>query len=75
MMSATSLSSLTAARPSSSKAIYEYRVRAGHYSKVLFKEPEFHKAVDLSRWRAFLLGLAMVAEIVEGVIRSQAGGD
>jgi hypothetical protein len=58
------------------KAIYEYsRARAGHYSKVLFKEPEFHKAVDLSRWRAFPLGLAMVAEIVEGVIRPQAGGD
>jgi hypothetical protein len=58
------------------KAIYEYsRARAGHYSKVLFKEPEFHKAVDLSRWRAFPLGIAMVAEIVEGVIRPQAGGD
>jgi hypothetical protein len=58
------------------KAIYEYsRARAGHYSKVLFKEPEFHKAVDRSRWRAFPLGLAMVAEIVEGVIRPQAGGD
>lgn len=58
------------------KAIYEYsRARAGHYSKVLFKEPEFHKAVDVSRWRAFPLGLAMVAEIVEGVIRPQAGGD
>jgi hypothetical protein len=58
------------------KAIYEYsRARAGHYSKVLFKEPEFHKAVDLSRWRAFPLGLAMVAEIVEGVIRPQDGGD
>jgi hypothetical protein len=42
---------------------------------VLFKEPEFHKAVDLSRWRAFPLGIAMVAEIVEGVIRPQAGGD
>lgn len=57
------------------KAIYEYsRARAGHYSKVLFKEPEFHKAVEESRWRAFPLGLAMVAEVAEGVLRSRSGG-
>lgn len=57
------------------KAIYEYsRARAGHYSKVLFKEPEFHKAVEQSRWRAFPLGLAMVAEVAEGVLRSRSGG-
>lgn len=56
------------------KAIYEYsRARAGHYSKVLFKEPAFHKAVEESRWRAFPLGLAMVGEIVEGVLRSRSG--
>ena len=48
------------------KAIYEYsRARAGHYSKVLFAEPDFHKAVEQSRWRAYPLGLAMVAEVVE----------
>ncbi len=58
------------------KAIYEYsRARAGHYSKVLFKEPEFQKAVEESRWRAFPLGLAMVGEIAEGVMRHQAGAD
>ncbi len=58
------------------KAIYEYsRARAGHYSKVLFKEPEFHRAVELSRWRSFPLGLAMVAEVAEGVLRSAPGGD
>lgn len=58
------------------KAIYEYsRARAGHYSKVLFKEPEFHKAVEESRWRAYPLGLAMVAEIVEGVLRQRSSGD
>lgn len=58
------------------KAIYEYsRARAGHYSKVLFKEPEFHKAVEESRWRAFPLGLAMVAEVAEGVLRSRSGAD
>jgi hypothetical protein len=58
------------------KAIYEYsRARAGHYSKVLFREPEFHRAVEQSRWRAFPLGLAMVAEVVDGVVRSQPGVD
>ena len=58
------------------KAIYEYsRARAGHYSKVLFAEPDFHKAVEQSRWRAYPLGLAMVAEVVEGVLRSHSGAD
>ena len=50
------------------KAIYEYsRARAGHYSKVLFAEADFHKAVEQSRWRAYPLGLAMVAEVVDSV--------
>lgn len=53
------------------KGIYEYsRARAGHYSKVLFAEAEFRKAVEASRWRAFPLGLAMVGEVVEGVLAS-----
>jgi hypothetical protein len=57
------------------KGIYEYaRARAGHYSKVLFKEPEFHAACDVSRWRAYPIGLAMVAEVVEGVLRPFAAG-
>ena len=52
------------------KGIYEYsRARAGHYSKVLFAEPEFRDAVEASRWRAYPLGLAMVSEMVEGVLR------
>lgn len=54
------------------KAIYEYsRARAGHYSKVLFKEPGFHAAVEQSRWRAYPLGLAMVAEAADSVLRPQ----
>ena len=58
------------------KGIYEYsRARAGHYAKVLFAEKEFHDAVERSRWRAFPLGLAMVAELVEGVLRPHAGAD
>jgi hypothetical protein len=41
----------------------------------LFKEPEFIEAVDRARWRAYPLGLAMVAELVDGVLRPQASGD
>ena len=52
------------------KGIYEFsRARAGHYAKVLFKEPEFLAAAERSRWRAYPLGLVMVAELVEGVLR------
>ena len=56
------------------KGIYEYsRARAGHYAKVLFAEAAFQQAVEQSRWRAFPLGLAMVTEIVEGLLRRHAG--
>jgi hypothetical protein len=49
------------------KGIYEFaRARAGHYSKVLFGEKEFQDAVERSRWRAYPLGLAMVAEMTAG---------
>ena len=55
------------------KGIYEYsRARAGHYAKVLFQEEEFSRALELSRWSAFPLGLAMVGEVVEGVLRPLA---
>jgi hypothetical protein len=56
------------------KGIYEYsRARAGHYAKVLFSEPDFARAVELARWSAYPLGLAMVGEMAEGVLRSYAG--
>lgn len=56
------------------KGIYEYsRARAGHYAKVLFNEPEFLEALERARWRAYPLGLAMVGELVEGVLRDRAG--
>jgi len=56
------------------KGIYEYaRARAGHYSKVLFRERPFQDAVDRSRWRAYPLGLAMVTELVEGIMRPHVG--
>jgi len=58
------------------KGIYEYaRARAGHYAKVLFAEPGFLDAVERARWQAYPLGLAMVAELVEGVLRPHAGDD
>lgn len=58
------------------KGIYEYsRARAGHYAKVLFSEPAFREAIERSRWNAYPLGLAMVAEAVQGVLRGRVGGD
>ena len=53
----------------SQKGIYEYsRARAGHYAKVLFSDAGFQAAAEVSRWRAYPLGLAMVGELVEGVL-------
>src|SRR5688572_3286824 len=55
------------------KGIYEYsRARAGHYAKVLFSEPEFHTALEHSRWRAFPLGLAMMAKVVDAVLHGES---
>lgn len=52
------------------KGIYEYsRARAGHYSKVLFGEAGFQQAVEVSRWQAYPLGLAMVGEVAMGVLQ------
>ena len=58
------------------KGIYEYaRARAGHYAKILFREPMFLEAVERSRWSAYPIGLVMVAELVEGILRPQTGAD
>jgi hypothetical protein len=55
------------------KGVYEYsRARAGHYAKVLFKEQAFQDVADRARWQAYPLGLAMVGEMVEGVLRPHA---
>ena len=55
------------------KGIYEYsRARAGHYAKVMFRERGFQQAVEHSRWTAYPLGLAMVGELVEGILRPHA---
>jgi hypothetical protein len=56
------------------KGIYEYsRARAGHYAKVLFSEPGFAQSVEQARWAAYPLGLMMVGEMAEGVLRPYAG--
>ena len=55
------------------KGIYEYsRARSGHYSKVLFREAGFIEAVEIARWSAFPLGLAMAAEVVDSALRRAA---
>src|SRR3954447_15796472 len=57
------------------KGIYEYsRARAGHYSKVLFREPGFQAAVETARWCAYPLGLAMVTEMVGGLLGAHVAG-
>jgi hypothetical protein len=54
--------------------IYDYtHARTGPYSRSLLTQPEFMAEVDRSRWTAYPLGLAMVGEMVEGVLRPHAG--
>jgi hypothetical protein len=56
------------------KGIHDYsRALSGHYAKVLFSEREFLDALERSRWSAYPIGLAMVGEVVEGVLRPHAG--
>jgi hypothetical protein len=51
------------------KGIYDYaRARAGHYTKVLFTEPEFQASCNVARWQTYPLALAMVGELVEGLL-------
>ena len=51
------------------KGMYEYsRARAGHYAKVLLREPEFLAAIEKARWQGYPLGLAMVGEMVEKLL-------
>jgi hypothetical protein len=58
------------------KGIFEYsRARAGHYAKVLFAEPAFVEVVDRSRWRAYPLGVAMVAEAIDAALRQYGDMD
>ncbi|MBI4273192.1 MAG: hypothetical protein HY659_00635 [Rhizobiales bacterium] len=54
--------------------IYDYtHARSGPYSKSLLVRPDFMQAVEQSRWSAYPLGLAMIGEMVDGVLRPHAG--
>ena len=56
--------------------IYDYtHARAGPYSKSLLVRPDFVQAVERSRWAAYPLGLAMVGEMVEGVLQPYGAGE
>ncbi len=54
--------------------IYDYtHARSGPYSKSLLAKPDFMQTVEKSRWAAYPLGLAMVGEMVAGVLRPHFG--
>ena len=56
------------------KGMFEYsRARAGPYGNVLFSDEAFLAELEKARWIAFPVGLAMVGEAVEGVLRPVAG--
>jgi hypothetical protein len=56
--------------------IYDYTLaRVGPYTRSLLTQPEFMQEVERTRWTAYPLGLAMVGEMVEGVLRPHAGED
>lgn len=56
------------------KCVVEFcRVRAGVYWQKLFSEEEFRTALAASCWTSFPPAAAMVAEMVEGVLREPAG--
>jgi hypothetical protein len=58
----------------SQKCVTEFcRVRAGVHWEKLFREEPFQAALLKSTWTAFTPALAMLAEMVEGVLRAQAG--
>lgn len=52
------------------KGIYEYsRARSGPFSKSLLVEPDFIASVNVSRWKAYPFGLAMIGEMVEATLQ------
>jgi hypothetical protein len=57
------------------KGIFEYsRARAGPHGNTLLREKAFQEAVEVSRWQAYPLALAMVGEVLEGALRPAATG-
>jgi len=58
------------------KGMYDYaRARSGPHAKWLLGEAEFQERIDKSRWRAYPMGLAMVGEMVDGMLYPFADGD
>jgi hypothetical protein len=56
--------------------IYDYtHARSGPFSQRLLAQPDFMEQVNRSRWQAYPLGLAMIGEMAEGVLRPHAGED
>lgn len=56
------------------KCVVEFcRVRAGVYWQKLFSEREFQEKLTESCWQSFPPATAMLAEMLEGAIRSAAG--
>jgi hypothetical protein len=56
------------------KCVVEFcRVRAGVHWEKLFREAEFQEELRQSRWKSYPPALAMVAEMIEGVLRPAAG--
>lgn len=56
------------------KCIVEFcRVRAGVYWQKLFSEAEFKEELNRSTWRAYPHTFSMIAEMIEGALREQAG--
>jgi len=52
------------------RTMYEYaRARAGLFAEKLFREPEFQAAIEANRWKAFPIGVGVVAELSEGRLR------
>ncbi len=56
------------------RCLYEYARGAAAYNwQPLMEEQIFRTAMERSRWLAYPIGLAIVAETVEGVLRPAAG--
>ncbi|TWG98453.1 hypothetical protein L598_001800000390 [Mesorhizobium sp. J18] len=56
------------------KGVVEFcRVRAGVHWEKLFGEAEFQQELTRSRWQAYPPAFAMIAEVIEGVLREPAG--
>ncbi len=57
------------------RCLFEYaRALAGYGWQPLMEEDGFRSAMEQSRWRAYPIGLALVAEVVEGQLRAALPG-